>query len=69
MSEVMLRFIHISDTHIHPDPNYTKDYADITSYAGAKALVEQVNNVPFEPDFVLHTGDVAYDPDPEAYHA
>lgn len=69
MSDVLLRFIHISDTHIHPDPNYTKDYAEITTYAGAKALVEQINMVPFEADFVLHTGDVAYDPDPEAYFA
>jgi hypothetical protein len=30
------------------------------------ALIKAVNDVPFAPDFVLHTGDVAYDPDPEA---
>lgn len=69
MPDILLNFIHISDTHIHPDPDYTKDYAEITTYTGAKALVEQLNNVPFTPDFVLHTGDVAYDPNPEAYHA
>lgn len=64
-----LTFVHISDTHIHPDPFYTKSYADVTPHAGALALVDELNNLPFEPDFVLHTGDVAYDPDPGAYRA
>lgn len=62
-----LTFVHISDTHIHADPYYSKDYADVTPHAGALALVDAINTLPFEPDFVLHTGDVAYDPDPEAY--
>lgn len=69
MTQPMLTFVHISDTHIHPDPDYTKDYAEVTSYTGAKALVKQINNLPFKPDFVLHTGDVAYDPFPNAYMA
>lgn len=64
-----LTFVHISDTHINPDPNYSTSYADISPMIGAKALVEQVNALPFPIDFVLHTGDVAYDPDPEAYIA
>jgi len=66
--DILLRFVHISDTHLSPDPNYT--YTDRTiplSMPGAKALVQQVNNLPFTPDFVMHTGDVAYDPDPAAY--
>jgi Icc protein len=67
MTDPLLRFIHISDTHIHPDPEYTKDYSDATTYDGALALVKAVNDLPFTPDFILHTGDVAYDPDPEAY--
>ncbi len=33
----------------------------------ARSLVEAVNALPFQPDLVLHTGDVAYDPDPRAY--
>ena len=69
MPRPLLTFVHISDTHIHPDPTYSKDYAEVTSYAGAQALVEQVNALPFDPEFVLHTGDVAYDPYPEAYNA
>ncbi len=64
-----LTFVHISDTHIHPDPYYTKSYANVTPHAGALALVDEINKLPFEPDFVLHTGDVAYDPDPAAYRA
>ena len=63
----MLTFLHISDTHINPDPQYIKFYADVTPLVGAKALVHHINNLPFDVDFVLHTGDVAYDPDPEAY--
>lgn len=68
LNDVVLRFVHISDTHINQDPAYT--YADKSvplALNGAKALVEQVNALPFTPDFVLHTGDVAYDPDPAAY--
>ena len=67
MSDTLLTFVHIGDTHIHSDPAYTLDYAEITPFAGAKALVEHLNNLPFTPDLVLHTGDVAYYPDPEAY--
>jgi 3',5'-cyclic-AMP phosphodiesterase len=63
----MLRFVHISDTHIHPDENYQNPYAQYTPLLGAKELVKQLNALPFTPDFVLHTGDVAYDPIPEAY--
>ena len=62
-----LRFVHISDTHINPDMDYIKSYAYYTPIIGAKALVEAVNALPFEPDFILHTGDVAYDPFPEVY--
>lgn len=68
-SEVLLQFVHISDTHISADPNYSHAEADYTAMAGARELVRQINALPFEPDFVLHTGDIAYDPDPTAYDA
>ncbi len=64
-----LHFVHISDTHIHPDPTFTGNHADYAPIAGARALVEQINALPFSPDFVLHTGDVAYNPEPELYEA
>lgn len=68
-ADVRLSFIHISDTHINPDTTYVKDYAPITPLIGARALVAELNRLPFQPDFILHTGDVAYDPVPEAYAA
>lgn len=68
-SSALLRFVHISDTHLSADPNYTHDEADYTALAGARELVRQVNALPFAPDFVLHTGDVAFDPFEDAYLA
>lgn len=67
MLDTLLTFVHISDTHIHPDPNYTGEYGEYGSLEGAQALVEQINALPFTPDLILHTGDVVYDPVPEAY--
>jgi Icc protein len=68
-SEVLLQFVHISDTHISADPAYTHAEADYPAVAGAQELVRQINALPFQPDFVLHTGDIAYDPVPSAYDA
>lgn len=62
----ILRFIHISDTHIGTTPDYML-YGHSPA-AEARRLVDTLNHrLPFEPDFVLHTGDVTYDPDPAAY--
>ncbi|MGB7338377.1 MAG: metallophosphoesterase [Phototrophicaceae bacterium] len=62
-----LRFLQISDTHINPDTDYNKDYAQYTPLLGAQALVREIQHLPYQPDFILHTGDVAYDPDPDVY--
>ncbi len=67
MTDPLLRFVHISDTHISPDPEYARDWAPYHPNRGAEALVEQISALPFAPDFVLHTGDVAAAPDPAAY--
>lgn len=62
----MLRFVHISDTHIGTGPDYLL-YGHNT-FNSLKKLVNYINtDLPFAPDFILHTGDVAYDPDPAAY--
>lgn len=63
----LLRFVHISDTHISHDPGYNLPEARFSPAEGARQLVERLNRLPFTPDFILHTGDVAYDPHPEAY--
>lgn len=65
MSEY-LRFIHITDTHIGPTPEYTLD--DHNTLQKYQALVRHLNeDLPFKPEFIFHTGDIAYDPDPAAY--
>lgn len=64
---VLLRFVHITDTHISHDPHYNENNTPHTPLVGAKALVHQLKALPFTPDFVLHTGDVAFYPVDEAY--
>ncbi len=65
MAEDIVYFVHISDTHFGP----TREYGRFghVSYPSAVKLVEEINNLPVTPDFVIHTGDVATDPDPAAY--
>lgn len=67
MSEPLVTFIHISDTHIHTNPNHSRDFAQYPPNLGAKALVQTINQLPYPVDFILHTGDVVYDPVPEMY--
>ncbi|MEM6915578.1 MAG: metallophosphoesterase [Verrucomicrobiota bacterium] len=61
----MLEVIHISDTNFGPDRSL--DIRGANACARAEALVEAVNELPFTPDFIVHTGDVANDPDTRAY--
>lgn len=67
MTSPLLTFVHISDTHISANPEYGLQHSPYSTQTGAQALVKAVNNLPFPVDLVLHTGDVAYDPDPSAY--
>ena len=61
----MVHFVHISDTHIGP----TADYAlyGVQTLPPLERVVERINALPVKPDFVIHTGDVAAQPDPDAY--
>ncbi len=53
----MLKFIHMSDTHLGPTPDYTLHGRNTYQYT--LALIQHLNQkLPFVPDFVLHTGDV-----------
>jgi Icc protein len=63
MTDTLLTFVHISDTHIHADPAYTGEFVTFTSRPAVAALVEQINTLPFHVDFVLHTGDIMTDPE------
>ena len=60
-----MRFIHISDTHVATDPQFTHyGHAPLASLA---ALVDALNSLAFPADFVLHTGDVVEDRSEAAY--
>ena len=68
----MLQFVHISDTHLSADPDYHPPWLRTSirhpSY-GAEDLLARVNSLPFDIDFVLHTGDLCADPAEADYHA
>lgn len=85
MTPPLVRFIHLSDTHLLR-PGRIPDYREIPpeylhfasqvlalpydSAAALRALVAAVNALPFKPDFTLHTGDVAgYVGAPEDYES
>jgi Icc protein len=60
-----VRFIHISDTHLGPDPEF--ELYGINTCRAARALVKAVNEAPTEASFIIHTGDVVAHPDERAY--
>jgi Icc protein len=65
MSQSPLYFVHISDTHIGPTADYSRD--GHTSLSCARRVVEIINGLPKRPDFVIHTGDVVTNPHPDSY--
>ena len=65
MSGQITYFVHISDTHIGPTPDY--EQRGHNALACAERLVREINNLPQRPDFVIHTGDVVSEPHPLAY--
>lgn len=65
MSPETVFFAHISDTHFGPIPEYGRH--GFLAYPCAVRLVEILNALPVKPDFVVHTGDVATDPDDRSY--
>jgi len=65
MSKETVYFVHLSDTHIGPTPEYAR-FGQV-SLPSAQRLVEIINMLPVIPDFVIHTGDVVTDPHPDSY--
>jgi Icc protein len=61
----MLRFIHLTDSHIGPDPHFALYGKQPLAYL--QRLVHVINDLPFDFDFVLHNGDLTDDGQPEAY--
>jgi 3',5'-cyclic-AMP phosphodiesterase len=60
-----MRFVHISDTHIGPKSDYRLH--DQATLPTLEALVQRINNLPFQPDFILHNGDVTDDANEASY--
>jgi Icc protein len=61
----MIRFVHITDTHIGPTLDtevFRTNPAELY-----ERLVRYISSLPFTPDFIVHTGDVASDPHEDAY--
>lgn len=65
MSTNPLYFVHISDTHFGPTKAFARH--GHAAWPCAQELVRIINNLPMPPAFVIHTGDVTTDPDPDAY--
>lgn len=69
MPKPLLTFVHLSDTHIHTDPDHTNSHTDFSSRYPVQRLIETVNSLPMDIDFVMHTGDITHHPEtPEHYH-
>ena len=54
-----IRFLHISDSHLGADENYIQ--RDINSYRAFQLFLKTVKELPFCPDFIIHTGDITAD--------
>jgi Icc protein len=60
----MIRFVHISDTHLGASPD--KEVCERNTARYFRALVKYLGALTFSPSFVVHTGDVANDREAEA---
>ncbi len=65
MNNTPLRFVHITDTHVGPTPEH--EVMGHRCLPTLEALIEQINGLPFEPDFILHNGDIVDDHSEESY--
>ena len=60
-----MRFIHITDTHIAPQPDF--EHYGHPTLANLDVVVDAINALTFPFDFVLHSGDVVEDRSEAAY--
>lgn len=60
-------FVHISDTHIGPKADYSRH--GHFPLPCARQLVKVINDLPRQPDFIIHTGDVVTEPDPISWQS
>ena len=62
-----MRFIHITDTHISPEPDF--EHYGHRTLANLEVVVDAINALTFPFDFVLHSGDVVEDRSEAGYQA
>lgn len=68
MNEKLVTFAHISDTHLHADPNYVMEGVPHPAHHSVNKLIDFLNDFGAEIDLVLHTGDIMHQPaDPQEY--
>jgi len=60
-----VHFIHISDTHFGPDPKF--ELHGVNPYECFINISNALKNLPFDPDFIVHTGDITSYPTEEGY--
>jgi len=58
-------FLHISDTHLRPNKDF--EIHGRLPYQNFERLVNAIQNLPVQLDFLMHTGDVTGNAEPEAY--
>lgn len=64
MRDQTVYFVQISDTHLGPTPGHAKH--GIIAVPALQRLVDRLNHLPKQPDFVIHTGDITDNPSPAA---
>jgi Icc protein len=60
-----MRFIQITDTHLGPTPDF--NLRGVNTFNRLNALVAHLNGLTASIDFVIHTGDIIDDFNPESY--
>src|SRR5512135_479930 len=60
-----LRFVHISDTHIGASRDFS--LYGVRPFPCLWRIVEAINGLTPQPDFVIHTGDIVAAPSTESY--
>ena len=61
MTQPLLTFVHMSDTHLPGRTGFTTDGRP-HAHANTRAVIAQINALPFPVEFVMLAGDVAHDP-------
>lgn len=65
MANQNVYFVHITDTHVGPLPEF-RVYG-VATLPALEGVVDAINRLPIRPDFVIHTGDITNDATEASY--